>query len=217
MTVEAVAKDLKVTPDEVRGLIAAGALKTTGSGDDLRVTPDSLLIYMTSRLKADLSQVMKRPSGLSIFCSAMLPIVMVLWFLAACVEVFSIRDRKPIAPVPYAVVVLGLTLAIAWWMGRQSDDFSSTNGVGTTLYGKRETPEGRVGTQWLIFAGVPLLPIRSYVILEAAAETANWSGAIRSRKYRLRSMDRIYWPQALPLMAAVWAGLGAVIAAFVLL
>src|SRR5689334_3002001 len=106
LTVDGVAKQLSLTPDDVRGLIAAGSLQTTGTGDDLRVTPDSLLIYMTSRLKADLNKAMTRPSGLAIFSSAMLPLVVVLWFMAACAEVFSIRGGKPIAPVPYAVVVL---------------------------------------------------------------------------------------------------------------
>ena len=152
-----------------------------------------------------------RPSRLAGLCSAFLPLVLGMWFLACCVEVFSLRGHKPIAPVPGAIAVLGAVLGLAWWMGRTADEFNSMNGLGTTLYGSKETPEGRVGTQWIIIAGVPILPVRSYVILSGGEETANWSGAIRTKMFRLRTLDGVYWPQALPILVGVWAALAGLV------
>lgn len=212
ISIEEAADTLKLKADQVRDLIAAGALKATGSGAEQRVTQESLMLYMVSRLASDVRKVTERPSRGSVVSGALLPLVLVMWFMAACVEVFSLRDGKPIVPTLIAVPVLAGVLALTWWMARNADDFSSTNGAGTTLYGKRMTPEGRVGTQWLIFAGIPLLPVRSYVILEAGEEKTNWSGAIRNTQYRLRSLGRVYWPQALPILAGVWAGLAGLVA-----
>jgi hypothetical protein len=197
----------------VRDLIAADVLKTTGSGDDLRITPESLFTYMVSRLTMDLKKATAPRRTLATVSDFVLPVLMGLWFMAACFVVFSVRGgHTPVLPVPGAVAVLAALLALAWWLGKQADDFSSTQGMGTALYGRRMTPDGRVGTQWLILVSVPLLPIRSYVLLEAGEAKSNWSGAIQTAKLRLRSLDRIYWPQALPILAGVWAGVAALIA-----
>ena len=214
-SIEGVAAQLSLSPDQVRDLIAAGALKTTGSGDALLVTPESLVLYMLSRITSQMDKTLARPSGGAVARSALLPLVVHLWFLAACVEVFSLRGKHPIAPLPAVALVLGAVLALAWWMARKSHDFSSTNGMGTTFHGRRMTPLGRVGTQWLTLVGIPLLPVRSYVILEAGDEKANWSGAIRTVQYRLRSLDGVHWPQALPILVGVWVGLAALVTAAV--
>src|SRR5690242_19186387 len=60
-TLEDTAKRLSISIEQVRDRIAAGVLTATGSGDLLRVTPDSLLIYMSERLQADLRRFTQRP------------------------------------------------------------------------------------------------------------------------------------------------------------
>jgi hypothetical protein len=132
--------------------------------------------------------------------------------MAVCAEVFSIREGKIIVPVPAAIVILTVALALAWWMARQTDDFSSVNGVGTALRGRRLTPEGRVGTQWVVFTGIPLVPVRSYVILEEHAQDHTIVAAPRVTRLQVRPLGRMYWPQVLPTLAAVWAGVAVVIA-----
>lgn len=216
VSLEEAAERLQIPVDQVRDLIAAGALKTTGSGDELRVTPDSLLVYMMQRISSDMAKITAnataKPRILGVVADIMLPVTIALWFMAACVEVFSLRDGKPILPVPAAIAVLLVVLGIAWLLGWRADDISSVNGLGTALYGKRMTPEGRVGTQWLTLVSVPLLPIRSYVILESSEEKSNWVGSIQTKKYRLRPLGRLYWPQVLPVLAGVWAGIAGLIA-----
>jgi hypothetical protein len=64
----------------------------------------------------------------------------------------------------------------------------------------------------MTFASVPLLPIRSYVILEASEPKSNVVGTIQTKKYRLRPLGRMYWPQILPVVAGVWAGLAGLVA-----
>lgn len=211
-SLEESAERLSITVDQVRDLIAAGALQTTGSGDDLRVTPESLLIYMMSRISSDLKKINARPRPLSVAADIMLPVTIALWFMALSAEVFSLRDGRPMVPLPAAIAVLAAVLGIAWLLGWRADDISSVNGLGTELYGRRMTPEGRVGTQWLTFVSVPLLPIRSYVILEASESKSNWVGTIQTKKYRLRPLGRIYWPQVIPVLAGVWAGFAGLIA-----
>ena len=112
---------------------------------------------------------------------------------------------------PVAVVVLVGLLGLAAYTARHADEFFSVNGLGTTLYGNRKTPEGRVGTQWLIIAGVPLIPLQSYVILESTDVKPHWVGSIRRTQFRLRALGRIHWPHAAPLLLAVWAGLAALL------
>jgi hypothetical protein len=211
-TIEDAAAELKIPPDQVRDLIAAGVLTATGEGDALQVTKQSVVMYMLSRATADIRKITEPARPVAVASAAFLPLLLGMWFMAACVEVFSLQAHKPIVPAPAAVAVLGAVLALCWWLALQADEFSSAQGLGTTLYGRRMTPEGRVGTQWLILAGVPLLPLRSYVILEAGEPTANWSGMIRKTNYRLRALGRVYWPQALPVLGGVWAALGALVA-----
>ncbi|NUQ72833.1 MAG: hypothetical protein HUU21_04680 [Polyangiaceae bacterium] len=212
------AERLSISVEQVRDLIAAGALKTTGEGDDLCVTPDSLLMYMMSRISSDLKTINARHTQprisriWDVVADTLLPVLIALWFMAACAEVFSLRGNKPIVSVPVAIAVLGAVLLVAWLLAWRSDEISSVNGMGTELYGRRMTPEGRVGTQWLTLVSVPLLPIRSYVILEENEEKSNWVGSIRTKKYRLRPLGRMYWPQVVPTLAAVWAGIAGLIA-----
>lgn len=216
LTLEEAASQLTLTVEQVRDLIAAGALQVVEGEAGPRVTADSMLIYRANLLTASLKRLTRRPSTFAIASEILLPLVLVLWFMAACAEVFSLRDHKPIVAVPTAIAALTLTLAVAWWLARQTEGFTLVKGTGTTLYGRRMTPTGRVGTQYVVFAGVPLLPLRSYVILEASEEKANWSGMIRTRNYHLRVLDRIYWRQALPVLLGVWAGLGALVAVAIL-
>lgn len=211
-TAEEAAAHLSLQPEQVRDLIAAGALEVTGSGDDLRIKPESLLAYMMSRASEDVRRATARPRPLAIARDTLLPVIVALWFMGACVEVFSLRDGKPVAPVPAAIAALGAVLALAWWLARRADDIVSTQGVGTALYGRRMTPRGRVGTQWLVFCGVPLLPVRSYVILEPGKPGDGHGGAIGAAPPRLRPLERIHWPQALPVLGAAWAGIAALIA-----
>jgi hypothetical protein len=214
-SVEETASRLSIPVEQVRDLIAADVLKTIGGDDDLRVTSESLFMYMVSRLTMDLKKVTAPRRTLASVSDLVLPVLMGLWFMAACFVVFSVRGgHKPVLEPPGAAFVLAALLALAWWLARQADDFSSVQGMGTALYDwrRRMTPEGKVGTQWLVLVSIPLLPIRSYVILETGEAKSNWSGAIQTAKFRVRSMDRIYWPQALPILAGVWAGVAALIA-----
>jgi hypothetical protein len=206
------AEKLSLSVDQVRDLIAAGALKVTGSGDDPRVTPESLVVYRMSRVSSDLERFSKRPRALAVAADILLPLTIALWFMAASAEVYSLREENPIVPLPAAVAVLGALLGLAWLLAWKADGISSTNGMGTELFGRRMTSEGRVGTQWLTLVSIPLLPVRSYVILEIGETKSNWVGTRETKHYRLRPLGRMYWPQVLPILAGVWAGVAGLVA-----
>lgn len=211
-TVEDAASRLGIKPDEVHGLIAAGALQASGSGDALRVTDESVVMYMMARASSMMARGSARPGPLAIAGDILLPLLLTLWFMAAVAEVYSLRGGKVIVPVPAAVAVLAAVLGFSWWLARQATDFSSVRGVGTALYGRRVTHSGRIGTQWVTFGGVPLLPVRSYVVLEAGVPSREWIGSVQTTKFRLRPLPGIHWPQALPVLGGVWAGVAVLIA-----
>lgn len=212
LSITEAATQLKLSPEQVHDLIAAGELETTGQGEALQVLPLGVAVYVLKRAGSHLQQIHRPTSALTTACGILLPPLIGLWFMAVCAEVFSIREGKIIVPVPAAIVILTVALALAWWMARQTDDFSSVNGVGTALRGRRLTPEGRVGTQWVVFTGIPLVPVRSYVILEEHAQDHTIVAAPRVTRLQVRPLGRMYWPQVLPTLAAVWAGVAVVIA-----
>lgn len=213
LSLREVAQRLDLRTDQVLGLVESGDLKSIETPLGVRITMDSFAVYMMNRASSDIDKYNAPRDRVGEITSAFLPLTLGGWFLASCVVVFSIRSGKPIFALNLAVGVLGLWLLGAWWMGTRAQGFHAVNGLGTTLYGNASTPMGRVGTQWLVVAGVPLLPIRSYVILEERDEKPNWVGTIREKSYRLRNIKGIYWRQAAPLMIAVWLGLAALVAA----
>ncbi|MBK8258127.1 MAG: helix-turn-helix domain-containing protein [Polyangiaceae bacterium] len=211
LSIQEVADRLKLPTDQVMGLVESGDLKSIRTNDEVRIAVDSFVIYMMRRASSDIDKYNAPRDRVGEITSAFLPLTLGGWFLATCVMVFSIRGGKPIFPVHLAVGVLGGWLLGAWWMATRAHGFHAVNGLGTTIYGNTSSPMGRVGTQWLILAGLPLLPIRSYVILEATDEKPNWVGTIREKSYRLRNVKGIYWRQAAPLMIAVWLGVAALV------
>ncbi len=51
---------------------------------------------------------------------------------------------------------------------------SSINGIGTTLYGKREVDQkdnSYITTEWFIFLFVPIFPIASYRVIKGKTES----------------------------------------------
>ncbi|HMV66652.1 MAG TPA: hypothetical protein PKA64_07365, partial [Myxococcota bacterium] len=183
---------------------AAGELRVTPDG--AWVSQESLLLYMAGRLSATVSHATASPPG-GVLESTLLSGLLLLTLLAVLVQLFSIQDDAPIFSGPLLAGVVAGVLAICVWLARRQGGFSSVNGFGTTLLGSRRTPDGFVGTAWVVAAMVPLVPYRSYVLLEAHEERSPWIGQPTTRSYMLRALDDVCWPQAGPVLAASWGGL----------
>lgn len=216
VTLEEAAQKLGVSIEDVRGLVAAGELAAHPGAPTARVTSLSVLLYLTKQVRVVTEPFTRpRPSAVLEVLGAMgVNLLLVLWALGTLVEAFSLRAHKPLVPplavVAASVVMVGLAALLA---SRQSA-LSSTNGVGTTLYGRRRTEHGDVGTAWLIFGGLPLVPLRSYIILEKHDEESDI--VFQKKSYVLRALPAIHWPQAAPLLLLGWAVVAALLSACVL-
>lgn len=204
------AQRLSLDEAGLQRLIDAGAVRTTPDG--AFVTVESLLVHLSSRVRTSLASLDEKmggkpraPGGLGGLL--LMKALLTLGFLGAMVELFSIQDDNTIVPLPGFFLGIAVVVGVCTWLARRQPDFSTTNGFGVTLYGKKKTPEGQVGTSWLVAAMIPLAPVRSFVILEEGAETADGGGAMRTRSYMTRPLPGIFWPQAAPVMVVAWAGI----------
>lgn len=196
MTFEEAAEKLGTDVAGVRALVAGGRLRREGEGVD----PMSVLQVMTSQL-SDLSLKMSARDERPLVVAVVVPVALVLFVLFYFVFLFSAADANPIVPplamVPITAGWLGATGALARWGG----GLGTTNGMGVALYGRRETSTGVVGTAWLTALFVPLVPLRSYRVLQEVAHDRTLQGAATS--YRLADAP-LCWPQVLPILAGVW-------------
>jgi hypothetical protein len=82
------------------------------------------------------------------------------------------------------------------------------NGVGTTLYGKRDfrADGSYITTEWFVFVYLPIVPRRSLRILPTGRETH--LGVYDSTEYRVLDRLKLHWGQAVCTYAFVvgwWA------------
>ena len=68
------------------------------------------------------------------------------------------------------LLVTFLACVVCGLAGRFQHNAYSVNGCGTTFYGSDEAGPDAVTTKWLTSWGLPLLPIRSYRLVDIALE-----------------------------------------------
>ena len=69
------------------------------------------------------------------------------------------------------LIILG-SLIFSWILGYLQKGTFSYNGIGTRLYGYEAAEQGYITTKWLTCV-FPLLPIRSYFVMDTAQEICN--------------------------------------------
>lgn len=82
---------------------------------------------------------------------------------------FGATNLNLISPEMDLLIILAC-LAIAWLLALSQAGVFAFKHVGTRFYGHEKTEEGEITTKWLV-AGLPLLPIRSYLITYRTGET----------------------------------------------
>jgi hypothetical protein len=197
------AAELRLDDAGLERLIAAGALTTTDDGRF--VTQLSMLQHLSRRISLSVQAAQPTPRWRAVVEDVALMTLLVLGWMAALVQLFSWQNGEPILSPPMFALAVGGALAVATALARRRGTLGSGNGFGTTLYGRRRTPEGVVATAWLIAAMVPLVPIASYVLLEEHEVERSATGSAQS--YMLRQLPGLHWPQVVPWLLASWAGL----------
>lgn len=208
MTLEDAAEKLGTDVAGVKRLLDEGRLRREGDGID----PISVLQVMTDQL-SDLNLKMSATDQQPFLVAVGVPMSLVLFMLFFFVFLFSAADANPIVPplamIPITAAWIGATGALARWGG----GLGTMNGMGISLYGRRDHAQGKVATAWLTVLFVPLVPLRSYLVLQEVEHERTMRGSATS--YRLAETD-FCWPQVLPILVGVWAGLIALTTWFVL-
>jgi hypothetical protein len=95
-------------------------------------------------------------------------------------------------------------LGISWLLARTQHKLLTVDGVGMRLYGSEPVPnsEQYVSTKWLVLPGVPLIPVRSYMVI------ADGNGPLNQKTYKLQPLDKINWTQVKETIRKSWIGYG---------
>jgi len=207
ISVKEASERLRVTEQEIQRLVESGLLRTI-DGDSDRIDVVSVIEHLGRQMSAAASSLKgaEAPSPGGVIGAMLIPLVLVLLTLAVFVEIFSLRDNN--ALIPHYLFPIVIPAALLWlrWLAQRQPDFSTANGMGVSLYGDKTTDEGRIGTAWVVCLMVPLVPVDSYIIVERGTEDVRV--AQRTKNYILRKRAGLYWPQVVPVLAGVWAGLG---------
>lgn len=214
MSVAEAAERLGLREDEVRARLQVGLLRGVEVDGEQRVDALSVLEALRRDLSRAMDQVQARPAPTgSIVVAMVLPMALALWMMASMVLLLSLRDGAPFVPPGAWLVGSWAGLAGLAALARADGQLQTVNGLGVTLYGRRPEARGPVGTAWLVAVGVPLAPVRSYVVHDAVEHEPEIMS--RSTSYRLEALDGLCWPQVAPVLAGVWGALLLASAAFV--
>lgn len=210
VSVEEAAERLDVSVERVRELLAEGRLR----GVDGRVRKESLGEEIGRQLLQSIKGLERAVSSIeqnSLLSSVVVPPAMAIIAVFTMAYVLMLQDDWADLPVTPPVFLLLFAVALgllALWV-RSQPAISAVGGMGSVLYGRRQAKHGRIATKWLSFAMVPLVPLRSYVVLHELELSAH------EKHYQLRPLPSLCWPQVLPLVLAVWLGIAGVVAWFV--
>lgn len=69
-------------------------------------------------------------------------------------------------PLHTNVLVIIICFVVSWFLAKKSENMETINGMGVTLLGNDRSSKGYIATKWLVVLFLPLIPIRSYEILD---------------------------------------------------
>ena len=87
----------------------------------------------------------------------------------------------------YVVGIL-VAILISWLLASFDENMMTINLCGTRLYGRTVVPQGFIATKWLVIAGLPIIPIRSYDVL-----AEQYAGMGKS--YAMNPRENLEWGQ----------------------
>lgn len=99
-------------------------------------------------------------------------IVLAFGILFAAIGAFDERERSPWLVLGGIAMVVG-----AWFLARAERGSARFNGMGTAFFGETKTPRGKIKTKWISLFFLPVLPVRSCLILDEWSSES--SGALQ--------------------------------------
>lgn len=218
LSIAQTARLLGCSEADVRKRIGYGQLRAVDGPDGPRVLTST--IHQGAQLDRELASrpSPEPPSGIGLFVDLLWSMGM-LGFVFALMMVGFLAPSRDGLPLPWPIVVGGLAVWLAGlaWYGDRTSDLDTINGIGTKLYGHAPTRHGIVATRFLVFLSLPLVPLRSYVLL---SRTTDWEQPMStSTRYALQPYPegRFLLRQAMVWPASSWLGIVAVFGLFAFL
>lgn len=80
-------------------------------------------------------------------------------------------------------------------------------GCDTFLYGHHKTINGYIATKWVVWAFIPLIPVRAYEIIGEGEQEEFTSGSYKSysRQITYLNYPNFFWPQVIITGVTGWA------------
>lgn len=88
------------------------------------------------------------------------------------------------------LIILGCT-AVSWFLARIQNQTFTVDGIGTKFFGQSPSPDSRgyISTKWLVVVFVPILPVRSFQIIE------EYPGGQHKTRYSINPLEELNWAQ----------------------
>jgi len=92
-------------------------------------------------------------------------------FYPACWFVRNLRTT----PLLLNFLAIPACLGLSWFLARFPNYPFTIDGIGTRFYGNipEANSQGYISTKWLVLPGIPLIPVRSYLVFDAP--TSSWN------------------------------------------
>jgi hypothetical protein len=110
-----------------------------------------------------------------------------------------VRAAEPLRLIsgPMDALLIGLCFAAAWVLAYFRPDAFSFYSFGTKFYGREPVEGAHIATIWLT-AFLPVLPVRSFLILHESERTGLPMVEVESASHILAPLDaNFHWPQVL--------------------
>lgn len=141
-------------------------------------------------------------------------IVLLFWFLPRIVHnlyptCWFVRNvDKPSLLLTFLLIIA--CMGLSWFLARFQEQSFTVNGVGTKFFGQSPSPDSRgyISTKWLVVVFLPLIPVRSYQIVE------EYNGAQRQPRYSMKPLERLHWEQ---IMGTMWKSIAGYIVFVILI
>jgi hypothetical protein len=117
----------------------------------------------------------------------MLPPVLAHYMYPAC---WFVRNmNKPTLAENILIVIT--SFVVSWFLARFQKMPFIMEGAGTKFFGQSPSPDGRgyISTKWLVFVLIPMVPVRSYQIIE------QYPGGQNSASVVMVPLERLAWFQ----------------------
>ncbi len=164
---------------KVKQFIEEGKYVVERLGFDNYIELDkSLADYMRKRMtKLSTAYPEKEPSfwaqmaasfaGMGVFIFGVFFLIFLFNVVSNLYPACTFVEKLRIMPLPGHFMLLVALLGGSWLLARAQDALLTVNGSGTVLYGRAAVPTGQgyVSTKWLVFAMIPLIPVRSYWVI----------------------------------------------------